>query len=369
MAIGFGPHMPDTPMVVMWPNNDGTVSLSQRIATDYSMPTVVSSPQRVATLQSALSTTAKDGSKDGKYVFTIPWDGVAQSRYIWAFGRDRPASEADADFNQHRDAGYAVFDLTKSLTASEEITETTPAALPPAPTAVKATSASTKTYPLTASQRMAYAHALFCTIGFLVLLPAGALVSRWLRTFGPAWYTAHWVLQFAAAGPAILVGLAFGALSIENSRHPSNHLNDKHKKWGIALLALYLFQCMLGAFIHWVKPKNTTRRPFQNYLHATFGLILIALGFYQVRTGYRTEWFAVSNGEIFDGANILWYTWLVLLPVFYFGGLVMLPKQLRQEMVAPISMEKPVSDGEQSSLLAESQDVEEIGMIPPGYKD
>jgi hypothetical protein len=53
---GFGTQMINTPMVIMWPNADGTVTLSQRQAGGYSMPTVVNAPPRVATLQSTLST-------------------------------------------------------------------------------------------------------------------------------------------------------------------------------------------------------------------------------------------------------------------------------------------------------------------------
>jgi hypothetical protein len=62
-----------------------------------------------------------------------------------------------------------------------------------------------------------------------------------------------------------------------------------------------------------VKPKSSTRRPLQNYIHAIFGLILIAFGFYQVRTGYKTEWFyAVPTGGEIVGADIAWYAWIVV---------------------------------------------------------
>ena len=72
-------------------------------------------------------------------------------------------------------------------------------------------------------------------------------------------------------------------------------LDDDHKKWGIALLVLYLVQCSLGAIIHYVKPSSWTvhkKRPAQNYLHAVFGLLIIGLAFYQVcleRGAYRSR--------------------------------------------------------------------------------
>ena len=66
------------------------------------------------------------------------------------------------------------------------------------------------------------------------------------------------------------------------------HLDDDHKKWGVAIFALYFVQCSLGAVIHWVKPSSWTvnkKRPMQNYLHAVFGLLIIGLAFYQVSQG------------------------------------------------------------------------------------
>jgi len=52
---GFGSQMVNTPMVIMWSNSDGTITLSQRQAQREVMPTVVANPPRVATLNAALS--------------------------------------------------------------------------------------------------------------------------------------------------------------------------------------------------------------------------------------------------------------------------------------------------------------------------
>lgn len=52
---GFGSQMANTPMVIMWSNSDGTITLSQRQAQREVMPTVVANPPRVATLNDALS--------------------------------------------------------------------------------------------------------------------------------------------------------------------------------------------------------------------------------------------------------------------------------------------------------------------------
>lgn len=46
----------DTPMVIMWPNSDGSITLSQRQAPSEIMPTLVANPPKVATVAPALST-------------------------------------------------------------------------------------------------------------------------------------------------------------------------------------------------------------------------------------------------------------------------------------------------------------------------
>ena len=51
---GFGSQMPNTPMVIMWMNNDGTATISQRQARAEVMPTVDSNPPRTATLATNL---------------------------------------------------------------------------------------------------------------------------------------------------------------------------------------------------------------------------------------------------------------------------------------------------------------------------
>lgn len=52
---GFGRQMTNTPMVIMWPNPDGSVTLSQRSTLFHTMPSVDANPPRVATPSKALS--------------------------------------------------------------------------------------------------------------------------------------------------------------------------------------------------------------------------------------------------------------------------------------------------------------------------
>ena len=73
---------------------------------------------------------------------------------------------------------------------------------------------------------------------------------------------------------------------------------------------LYVVQCSLGGFIHFVKPQSLTwkgRRPPQNYVHALLGLAVIGMAMNQVYTGYKKEWEQTTGREDPpDGVNIAW---------------------------------------------------------------
>jgi len=340
MGMGFGSQMAGTEMVIMWANSDGSITLSQRKATGEVMPTVDSSPTRLATLSNALSTTSGNPS----FVYTIPPNSATEQNIIYAFGNVAPSSsEADATLQQHLDSESATLDLTKSSSTS---TSSGASSSPTSSGGSSNTGAGgssssgsgsvTDDIPLTPWQRLIVAHAIFCVVGFLLFLPAGALLARYLRTYTPSWYTGHWIAQFALAGPVIIVGVILGIVSV--GKAGAIHLNDTHKKWGIAIFVLYFVQCALGAVIHWVKPKNATRRPLQNYLHAILGLFLIGISLYQVRSGIKTEWpNTTGRGELPNSTNIVWYVWVVLLPVLYALGLSLLPRQYQQEKQARAS--------------------------------
>ncbi|KAJ7141920.1 hypothetical protein C8R43DRAFT_1016841 [Mycena crocata] len=318
MGMGFGSQMAGSPMVIMWGNSDGSVTLSQRSARGEVMPTVAASPPRIASLSNTLSTT----SGNAAFVFTIPANTDTQQSVIFGYGTTNPGSaDESATLQQHLEYGVLQLDLTKALSTSST----------PGNTTSSAPTGSGGDIPLTPRQRMILAHAIVSVVGFAVLLPIGVLLARYLRTFTPTWYTGHWIAQFGLAGPIIIAGFALGFKGAGST----STISTDHKRIGVVIFALYLAQCLIGALIHFVKPKTATRRPLQNYFHALLGLAIIALSMYQIRTGFREEWPSFTGrGPAPNGINTLWIVWCVLLPVLYGAGLLFLRKQYRQESAA-----------------------------------
>lgn len=80
--------------------------------------------------------------------------------------------------------------------------------------------------PLTSTERMIIAHGILCVIGFLFLLPLGALVARYFRTSTNAWFKAHQTIQSFLAGPIIIVGFSLGIASVANLG--GDHFDSNH---------------------------------------------------------------------------------------------------------------------------------------------
>ena len=102
MGVGFGTAMGNAPMVILWSNSDGSISLSQRSAPGFVMPTVASSPPRVASLVAGATTT----SGNHQYSFTVPADSATMQDLIFAYGSQNPGSASlDATLTKHTDTG------------------------------------------------------------------------------------------------------------------------------------------------------------------------------------------------------------------------------------------------------------------------
>jgi len=180
-------------------------------------------------------------------------------------------------------------------------------------------------------------HAILVATGFLILLPIGVLVARYMRTFNRHWVNLHLIIQLFIAGPILLGGIGTGIKFTESVNTGGNFV-DPHKKTGLALLILYLVQAALGLFIHFFKMPRFMRgrRPPQNYFHVALGLIILAVAFEQVHYGIYIEWAEGTGGNppVPESAKRAWLAWVIVFWVVYFAGYLLLPRQFKQERLA-----------------------------------
>ncbi|KAI0271084.1 hypothetical protein BGY98DRAFT_937179 [Russula aff. rugulosa BPL654] len=184
---------------------------------------------------------------------------------------------------------------------------------------------------LTDYEKNVRTHALLMGIAFLVVIPIGVLIARYLRTFTNRWWWAHWLINFIVAGPLIFTGWGMAPSANDLSGMPIDH----HKTVGYVILGLYIAQIAIGLFIHAVRVPFLFifHRPLQNYFHAILGLVILAMASYQIHDGIYTVWpFVTANiPPVKDSAKHAWLALLIIFWVLYFIGLAFLPRQYRQE--------------------------------------
>ncbi|KAH8993431.1 hypothetical protein EDB92DRAFT_2113761 [Lactarius akahatsu] len=210
---GFGRNMGDSPMVVVWPSRgaDGeysSVALSQRKAPYEVMPTPDPHPPFTAKL-SITDTYVTVENPQIAFTRNAPPDGM--QNIIWAFSHTPPGSDdPGAPISIHHKIGRGVLNLTRI----PDIPAKPPGPLPPFPPPVhidhpphpqedhdddeKAEDeGESHDEDDVGGGSASFVHGVLCTVGFLLVLPSGALVARYAQATGsPRAFQLHRLLQF-----------------------------------------------------------------------------------------------------------------------------------------------------------------------------
>ncbi len=257
--------MAGTHMVLVWPNDDGTVTLSQRYGRGHYEPQVVDNPPRVASIIEPVATSvgpfsiSKNGVLRSKFkliqwniprstrmAFNIPANKTALAEdpvehLIWAYSMTRPKESNDAELLGHYRAGFLRVNFSKE-------------AIPPPPPFDKQTplphqgddsvnmdnhhhtspgdtatfeSTVTASGPWGNHEKLIAAHGILLVTGFLVLLPTGSLIARWTRTISPKWFKVHSFINMSIAMPIIIIGWLLGPMAVID--HQAGHLISTHQ--------------------------------------------------------------------------------------------------------------------------------------------
>ncbi|KAF7777503.1 hypothetical protein Agabi119p4_3575 [Agaricus bisporus var. burnettii] len=374
LALGWGGKMEGTPMVVVWPNDDGTFSLSHRYGRpNHVEPVFIPTPLRVArAIPPGASSWHPEGSIRMAFDMRANLTALADDpveHLIWAYGMTNPGSKLlNTELLAHYQAGFLNIDFSKEAVPMPppfDGQQTTSGnggnSVPPPPNAGNSATVHSTVGPTTAfggHEKLIVAHGVLLSFGFLVLLPAGSLIARWSRTFTVKWFKAHSIINMSIALPIIVIGWLFGPLAVASSE--GSHFLSTHQICGLFLPPLYFLQIWLGRYIHRRKaeglvPKDVPHPP-SNLLHAGFGLLIIGFAFFQVRSGLELWDKATGRDPLDDWCHDLWLAWTVVLPVAYIAGLSLLPRQFYQErmQVMPGGSFYVALDRADSPLLSEA---------------
>lgn len=159
--------------------------------------------------------------------FDVPTNNDTVQHIIWAYSMVRPDSDPNSRLEQHAAVGKITLDLTKEITPYASSSPAIPeASKVPAPETTLEDTTTTVPTSLARHEKLIIAHAILVTLGFMILLPLGALIARWARTISHHWLKAHWVINMVIALPIITVGWALGALAVADQG--TAHLRDAH---------------------------------------------------------------------------------------------------------------------------------------------
>ncbi|KAF9050674.1 CBD9-like protein [Hymenopellis radicata] len=341
VAIGFGHKMAGSHMIILWKNDDGTVTVSQRYGTGHTEPLFDNSPPQLARprVPSALMQ-SKAGSEAAFAIELVPnqnlGDAYNTSRLLWAYSKTRPDSDdPEATILGHYVAGF--LNLNFSDTTAEPMYM---------PTTSKAAAS---------HKRIVIAHGALLSIGFLIVLPAGALVARFARSFTTRWFMVHYCLNYIIALPIIVVGWVLGPVAVIDAQ--ASHFMDAHQICGGIMLLLYILQILLGKYIHARKVGEAPQKahPPSNILHASFGIVLLLLAYLQIRSGLH-EWYTLTDGTT-ERLNF-WCTlirnWAIAIFVVYIAGMVLLRRQFEQEKTN--ALYKSLRNDSETHLIGDDDD-------------
>ncbi|KAF5324737.1 hypothetical protein D9611_004308 [Ephemerocybe angulata] len=351
MALGFGVNMVKSHMMIMWKNEDGSMTMSQRYAKWYSEPMVLVDPPRKATaVEPTLSAWQPKDSNHTTFAFHVPamkglLNGtIDHERLIWATSPIRPGKDYLSHIARHFEVGHLRLNFTSTTSGSPSQPPARPLpgqddpskrpGLPnDPPTSEEGHDGNRHPHDHSGHERTVHAHAYLMSFGLLFVLPMGVLAARWGRTLSPLWFRVHWVLNMLVAAPVVMLGWFLGAASVY--KHGGSHLDDAHKICGTVLLLFYVGQVALGRYIHLrrVETKGPIAKPHppRNLAHIAFGLLFIVFVFFQVRSGLDKLRLEEDEAPFARWYHKLWLIWAGVLPLLYLPGLLLLQRQWRQE--------------------------------------
>lgn len=251
-------------MIILWPNEDHTFSMSHRRGRpDHVEPVFIPNPLRVArsiapvpssvivaifsytvvlTLNMILNKWHPAGSIRMAFDMHANETALAESpieRLIWAYGMTRPGSKLpNTEVLGHFAAGYLKIDFSKEALpippvkghqTSDGGNKVDSAKPPPANAGDSATLETTTgdAIPYGKHEKLIIAHGVMLSLGFLVFLPTGALVARWGRTFTSSWFKAHSIINMSIALPIICIGWLLGPIAV--ACHEGEHMATAHQ--------------------------------------------------------------------------------------------------------------------------------------------
>ncbi|KAK0561201.1 hypothetical protein OC861_005937 [Tilletia horrida] len=186
------------------------------------------------------------------------------------------------------------------------------------------------------------AHITFMIAGWMVVIPLGALLARYGRTYFK-WLRYHRIVQLIGM-IFVTVGFAL-AVTFHNLIPGFTHFSTPHGKLGLAIFVLGWAQSFLGQTGHLLFRSRQIR--YLNYSHIILGITTFALAILQISWGFQ-EWRYKPPTWV---PNVF-YGWAGFIFLLYAFGFTLIPRERRSAAQAALD-----DDEEAAAAAAAAQAV------------
>jgi hypothetical protein len=258
VAIGVGPSMIGSYIVMAWPSTNGSAIITQRIAERYGIPRVT--PQQSDLNLDAVSSGIKNGKFIAKFTRAVSVGGSTiesgGQEFVWALQTDeRPPDDASTlQIFIHNAKGR--YSFVASAVGSSSLSN---------------------------YDKYIMIHGIIMFSVWGIIVPGAVFIARFTRNIIPQkWFKLHWGIQQFLASPLTLIGLITAYASGVRF-----HAANTHHFLGVVVFGGFIFQLSLGWIHHKLYDSSRKYYPWWTKLHWWWGRILILWRLYKFFWDYN----------------------------------------------------------------------------------
>jgi hypothetical protein len=356
-SIAQGTEMKGANYALCWVNPDNaTVTISHRGATGEDDPTVQLAP-------SAQTFSTNDVSKSRAGVIYWSWNmatpnsDLSSIQHIFAMNPTGPTtSDVNAHLKKHTRYQQGIkLDLTKPYTGALPVGLVASGggvAANPSSSSSESGSGSVgehNAYASMTTRNLYLVHMGFMLAAWLIVIPAGILVTRYGRTMF-AWYPHHRNIQIVGL-LFVFIGFFFAVGAVVYSG--DSHFGSTHEKVGLAIFILVIVQSAMGVASHHIKRRFGAR--VVGFIHIPFGLTLFGLSIWEIHMGFEKY-----KPKAPAYASDIVYAWSALLAAVYAIGFYKIRRELAEHREEKKYLQSGSTAGSGTSSPLETGDMRQV---------
>uniref|UniRef100_A0A1D1YGT7 Ferric-chelate reductase 1 n=1 Tax=Anthurium amnicola TaxID=1678845 RepID=A0A1D1YGT7_9ARAE len=287
VAIGVGPSMIGSYIMMAWPSSNGSAIISQRVVDRYTVPKVTS--QQDDLRLDVTSSGTRNGKFTARFTRAVSVSGSAiesgSQQFVWALQTEErpPADVSTSEIYIHNAKGRYTLEASAIVAGLSVST-------------------------LSKYEKYIMIHGLVMFSVWAIVVPAAIFIARFTRNIIPQqWFRLHWGIQQFIASPLTLFGLIMSlAAGVRFNAANTHHF------LGLVVFGGFIFQLALGWIHHKLYDQSRKYYPWWTKLHWWWGRILVLLAFIQILLG-------LQQYNATHGIFVAYYIYILLILASFAG--------------------------------------------------